>query len=505
MEFASIADNCVIDKLGRIACRKGFDTQTINPDILNGDPIEASFVFVDDNGVQYLLCAGNLKLFVFSGSTLTQLTLPAGYSGITANNWQFCQLNNVCYMVQANHTPLKFEPATPTEVLDWTETPRDLPGQNAIGNPNCITAGYGRIFCGDFDAGGSILSWSNLLDGDGYTTTTNPASDSGFYNLEEFWPYGHDETVAIRIHNNFLIIWGKESIILYTIPDNGPVFGQLTDTIEGIGCAGRDTVVPIGQDLFYLDYTGVRSLSRTIQEKSIPIGDVSANIRDDIIKEIAGTDSRQIRAVYDAENSFYAVVFPEGDTSQTFVFDTRGKLENGSNRPTRWPSAPIRSAAARPDGVVYYTGIYGVYLYQGYNDNVLRSDGGTIEANSIPMEYVTHPQTWDQPVNLKFPKQVDVTIVGGQNFNVCLDWAYDYSLTFSPAVCKFVSRGSIYEYNVDEYGAAEYSGAFTLLGREVFNVWGNGYNVRYRLKADVSGSQLSFQEINIQSTFGRIL
>jgi hypothetical protein len=121
------------------------------------------------------------------------------------------------------------------------------------------------------------------------------------------------------------------------------------------------------------------------------------------------------------------------------------------------------------------------------------------------MVYTTHPQTFDQPVNLKFPKQVDVTIIGGQEFQLCLDWKYDYNASFNSGICRLISRGTVYEYNVDEYGVAEYSGALELLGREQFNVWGNGRNVSYRFSADVSGTQLSFQEINIQALMGRII
>ena len=506
MEWAAVADNCVIDKFGRIACREGLYGQTTNPSVLGGQPLAVSFVFLTDSGFRYVLCAGNNKIFTSptNGGDLVELTLPVGYPGITDDNWQFTQLNNVVYLVQANHQPLKFDPATPTELLDWTEAPTDIAGLTGAGVPNTITSGYGRVFCGAFGARPSLITWSNLLDGDGYTIAQDSASDSGYYDLEEFWPYGHDTVIGIRVHNNFLVVWGKESILIYNIPETGPVFGVLSDTIEGIGLAARDTIQPIGADIFFLDYSGVRSLSRTIQEKSVPIGDVSANVRDDVVQLIRNTDIRVIRSVFDAENSFYAVFFPEGIISNTVVFDTRGKLEGGAHRATRWPKVEIHSASAFPNGKVVYTGLGGLYEYQNANDSRIEDDDTTRTTDSIPMEYQTHPQTWDQPANLKFPKQVDVTVIGGQNFQLCLDWAYDYSPSFNSGICKLIDRGAVYEYNIDEYGVAEYSGSLTLLGTEQFNVWGNGRNVKYRFSADVSGTTLSFQEINIQTLLGRI-
>ena len=511
--YASIADNCVIDNLGRIAARKGFNAFTENPFAAGVDtvPIVSSFIFQDDTGTEHILGAGNNKIYrQLPDGQLVELTLPVGYpTPITDDDWQFVQLQDVCYMVQAQQAPLKYDDvATPgTYVLsEWAELPTALPTvPDDIGYPNAITAGFGRIFCGDFDANKSYWTWSNLLDGDSYTDY-----DAGNFDLSLFWPRGYDEIVSIRVHNSFMIIWGKESILLYAIPDSGPVDAILQDTIEGIGCAARDSVQPTGSDVYFLDYTGVRLLSRTIQEKSIPLGDVSINVRDDIQKLIVNTDNRNIRAVYDPDNSFYAVFFPEstGNLSETYVFDTRVSLENGGQRPTRWPSTAIFSATRSIDDTTWYTGVGGFYRYTGYNDVTKTSDTvGAREVASYPLAYYTHPQTWDQPVNLKFPKQVDLTVIGGQQFNLCLSWYFDYELTPS-SFCRFIDRGRIWEYSADDsqYGLdSEYSGASDAISTEQFNVWGNGRNIKFGFDTDISGTQLSFQELNIQALFGRII
>lgn len=513
IEFAAIADNCVIDEFGRIASRKGFNVFTENRTVLNEQPIEASFIFQGDSGQEYFLCAGDLKLWLQKeDGILEELALPAGYPAITQNNWQFCQLNNECYLVQAGHQPLKWsEEASPgTFALAlWTEEPSDLNSAvSTIGFPNVITSGYGRIFCGAFDSERSGITWSNLLDGDGYTNATDPNSDSGYFDLEEYWPSGYDTVVAIRVHNNFLIVWGRESMLIYNIPDTGPVDGTLADTVEGIGCAARDSVQPVGADVYFLDYTGVRLLSRTIQEKSLPIGDVSINVRDDIRKLIETTDPRNIRALYSPEDAFYIVFFPaSGLFSQNYVFDTRVTLENGGQRPTRWPASPIRSGFRAINGKVWLTGIGGVYNYSGYTD-VRKTGDADIDREFVayPLRYQTHPQTWDQPVNLKFPKQVDVTVIGGQRFDLCLSWFFDY-LNEPNTICQSIDRGFLWEYNEPEteYTVAEFTSSSSEISTEFYNVWGNGRNIRFQFDTDVSGASISFQEINVQALFGRTI
>ena len=74
--FASVADNCVIDKSGRIAARKGYDEVSTNAPSLLGTSrgIETVYEYVDQSGSKYVLSAGNNK--IFSGTTtLTDILL----------------------------------------------------------------------------------------------------------------------------------------------------------------------------------------------------------------------------------------------------------------------------------------------------------------------------------------------------------------------------------------------------------------------------------------------
>ena len=96
--FASIADNCVIDQLGRIGARKGWEAVSTNGSSVLGSSrgIETMYEFIDNSGDKIVLSAGNNK--VFSGTTtLTDIT-PGGYTP-TANNWKASNSKQSCIHV----------------------------------------------------------------------------------------------------------------------------------------------------------------------------------------------------------------------------------------------------------------------------------------------------------------------------------------------------------------------------------------------------------------------
>ena len=62
---------------------------------------------------------------------------------------------------------------------------------------------------------------------------------------------------------------------------------ELTDVITGVGCVSRDSIQATGTDLIYLSQSGIRSLNRTVTENSMPMRELSLNIRDDVTDYLA--------------------------------------------------------------------------------------------------------------------------------------------------------------------------------------------------------------------------
>ena len=495
--YASVANNCVIDSYGRIAARKGFSHYTQNPDILSSNPVKATETFTTEAGVEWLFACGNNKIFYqqLAGSfNLVELTLPASVT-ITNDNWQIQSFNDQVFFTQVGHSTLVFTGTTSalTELI--------FPEEATHGFPNCCTAGFGRMWYSDFDDDRSLVLWSELLDGDNVVGLANSLD------LRDVWPSGYDTVTALHVHNNFMIFFGERSIVVYSIDPAGPAGSGtlLVDTVEGIGCIARDSVRTLGTSIWFLDASGIRDLGRTIQEKSLPISDLSYNVRSDLNTAVGKEAVVDIRSVYDPEEAIYAILLPS--SPQTYVFDTRQPLENGSARATKWSDVVPRCASRTRYRTTWYGGVGGLYVYTGYSDTQKPNNATDAVTSIISVVYKTHPLTFESPSNVKFPKQVDVVIIGGNGQELNLDWSFDYD-TAVKSSAKTVSTsgdapgyyGSGSEYNLgSEYGVS--SSVQTLK----YNIWGSGNNITLGFRTDNSESPFSFQELNIQALMGRTL
>jgi len=522
VQYAAEADNCVIDNFGRISSRKGFKYITTNPDVLGGGPVETVFEFLrQDTGAQFIFACGNNKIFIqqtVAPFELVELTLPALYT-ITANDWCIASLNNKCFFVQAGHEPLVFEPSVSTTALRAFDDGSGGPTWS-IGYPNVCHAAFGRLFLGEFDNSKEIVWYSSLLNGDSYT-----GSGAGTFTTNWYWPSGFDNISAIHAHNNFLVVFGKSNILLYTTDTDVDNNLKLIDTIENIGCVARDSIVSTGIDLMFLDGTGVRSLNRTVQEKSVPVGDISRNVRQDLQNQIRSADNSTISAVFDTNESIYITFVPSAPVA--YVFDTWNPLPPyGAARVTTWSRLRVQCGVRLNNGNSVFGGLGGVYTYEGGNDIYLDSNEDPV-VEEIPMTYITHPMDFNSPSNLVFPKQVDVTVLGALDGTLTLKWGYDYLPAVEPRAIRkalttatptfFYPAGTDVDTtpNIGEYfdpnnpaavegvtGFYTSSSTFNVLK---YNIWGSGRNIRLGFFASTFGFPISIQEINIQALQGRIL
>ena len=490
-EWAAVANHCVLDEEGRIGSRKGLAMNIQETGVL----IETISEFVAENGDTTLFSAGGLNIYRGYAAPLIPLTFPVDYV-VTDNNWQMIQFNNRFFFVQKDHQMLMYNPTSTTpDTLEAVDTAAAPVGPDDA--PNCGTAGEGHLWVGGFPSAEQWVFWSGLLDGTDFV-----ASDSGQLNLSEAWPNGHDEVVGIIVHNANLYIFGRVSILVYSGAGDPTNELQLVDTINRIGCVARDSIVALGRDIYFLDANGVRSMARTIQEKSVPIGDVSANVDKDIeALLIRETEQGRIRAEYSPENFFYVIIFPTSET--VYVFDTRGKTESGGARATLWPSmfgpAP-RCCVRTKNQQTFFGGQDGIYRYEGSVD-VLKD----FALSTVDFKYRLHPQTFGEHVTVKFPKQVDVVFFGGLGQCLKLSWAFDYREPAANQIQNCFIALDIAEYNIGQYGIDEYSGDNSFISETKYNVWGSGKRVTYELSMNVDKQRISIQELNLQALKGRIL
>ena len=480
--FAAIADNCVIDKLGRIGARKGWAAVSSNGASVLGTSrgIETIYEFIDNSGNKVVLSAGNSKIFKGT-TTLTDIT-PVGYTP-TANNWKIVTLNNHVYMYQRGHEPLLGTDESGSFVLEAMSDHSHSTGTSPQGNE--VLAAYGKLWVADVAGNKHTVYWSDTLNGHAWT-----GGSSGSLDVTLVWPTGFDEIVSLAAHNNFLIIFGKKSILVYS-GASSPASMTLTDTIEGVGCIARDSVQHTGTDVLFLSETGVRSFGRTIQEKSMPMRDISKNVRTDLLHLIP-LQTNAIKSLYSSEEAFYLLTLPDSNT--VYCFDMRRQLEDGANRATTWSSMYPLSFTVLEGGTIYIGLSSGIVKYNGYID-------GT---NKYEMRYFSNPMDFGNTSNLKFLKKFNLTIIGGQNTPTTLNWGYDYTANYTKQAFTFGSS------NIAEYGIAEYdtTGEYTssiLINTPKVNTSGSGEVVTIGIEAEVNGAAFSIQKIDIHALLGRLI
>ena len=481
--FASIADNCVIDKLGRIGARKGWDAVSSNGAAVLGSSrgIETVFEFVDQSGTKVVISAGNNK--IFKGTTTLVDITPSGYTP-TANNWKCTTFNNHLYMVQLSHEPLIGTDESGSFVLEAITDHSHATGTMPLANESL--AAFGKLWVTDIVGNKHTVYWSDTLNGHAWT-----GGATGSLNLTTVWPTGNDEVVALAAHNNFLVIFGKKSILVYS-GASSPATMTLTDTVEGVGCIARDSVQHTGTDILFLSDSGVRSFGRTIQEKSMPMRDISKNVRTDLTS-LVPLQTNAIKSLYSADEAFYLLTLPDSDT--TYCFDMRSPMQDGSQRATTWSGLSPLALTTLEDGSIYFGLASGVVKYTSYLDG----------ATSYQMRYFSNPMDFGNVSNLKFLKKFNITIIGGQNTDSTLNWGYDYSSNFTKQVFTLLGSVNAAEYGVSEYNTtAEYT-ASAIINTPRVNTSGSGEVVTIGIETQINDTSFSIQKIDIHALLGRLI
>ena len=521
--YATKALNCVIDKNGRLASRKGWSKLTTNNGDLNDNEyIETIHEVLGVAGSSTIISAGGGKIFTGT-TTLTRLNVygtdatgPAVLSPqptFTGNRWQFVTLQEnagaaaetYAVATQRGNVAMVYREGAHSGPFVLQRIGTDY-GTKPTGvttfDPDCCHAAFGRVWVAGLSENRTTVFYSPLLDPSHFTGT-----GSGLLDISAVVG-GNDEIVAISSHNAFLVIFCKRNIVIYSNADT-PSTITLADVIPGVGCIARDSVQQTGNDIVFLSASGVRSLARTVQEKSMPLRELSLNIRDDLVTYIEGETFNNIKSVYFERDAFYLLVMPS--LNQVFCFDTRRLLENGAARVTVWDNIIPKALHAASNRTLYLGVQGGIGQYFGYTDN----------GNSYRMEYYTANTDFGSPFNLKFLKKAKVVVIASGSQDIILKYGFDYKTEFNSRVYTkdFVGAGIEYSdvsgqpgYTGDEYsnlpGLTGYTGSEYAGGVEIaeldINIGGSGKVLQFGVEATINGAPINLQQMTVYVTTGKM-
>lgn len=483
-KFALEANNCVIDKFGRIGSRKGWTPANDSSVDLGSADIEAIGELIDSTGARTIVAAGNNKLFKLVGTTLTTLTYGGGGVAptITSSNWQTCVLNDCIMFWQQGFDPLIYDiDLSTTAYRRLSEHPTY---SGTAPQANAAISAYGRVWAACTATDKNTVYWSDTLTHQKWSGGT-----AGSLNLYGVWPQGGDEVVALAAHNNALIIFGSKQVLIYTGADN-PSSMTLSDAISNSGCVGRDTVQNTPDDLIFLSSGGLRSLKRTIQEKSAPLVTISRTVNDDILSYINNESSgASIKLIYSPIDSYCLLTFVESNI--TYCFDTRSPMQDGSYRPTTWTGVVPKCYCYSVDRALYFGQAGYIALSDGYSDN----------GSDYRLSYYTTWVDFGDPIRTSILKKIAITVLGAISQVLTCKWGVDYLVQTRSEQITVGATQVTAEYGIAEYGIAEY-GLGQIIDSIQMNVGGVGKVIQAGVEADVSGTQISIQRFDMYTKDG---
>ena len=477
--FALVADNCIIDKYGRLGARKGWRYLTSGSTGVN---LKGMHRFVDITGTETIISWSDTAFYTGVG-TLTEIT-PTTDNTLTTGNWQCATLNDKAYFFQRGYKPMVYDPVggTITDVEDE---------QNATGTPpsaNTVLSAYGRLFVADTTTDKMTVSFSDLLNPHHWNS-----GSAGSVNLESILVKGTDEIIGLGAQNGQLIVFCKQNIVIFGDTNGSSTFDpanlRLVEVISRVGCVARDSIQNTGLDIFFLSEDGLRSLGRVIQEKSLPMRDLSANVRDDIVQLTQSETEADIKSVYSEDNAFYLLLFPSFE--RIYCFDTRAPLPNGTLRVTIWDNQTQTNMLSLPNAV-YFSQTDGIADYATYQDNT----------SIYRMKYFTTYFDFGSASQFKILKRLATTVIGGSGQDFVLKSGFDYTDSYQSYPATLTNR-SVSEYGTAEYNIAEYETG-TLVEVVRSSTGGTGSVLQIGFEANINGAELSLQKLDIFIKQGRV-
>lgn len=502
--FALEAFNCVIDRYGRVGARKGWTK--VNTTAASTGSFRAIYELVKDDGTVVISAANNK---IYTGTeTLTEAvvrnsdnTANLTYT-ISDDNWQISGMpydtgatpSGHAILAQAGHPTLVYHKLGSTAHAHTGsygfqrlgDVATNLPQNYTVTSftPNVVMTSFGRVWVADIANDRQTVYFSDLLNPAEWKTGT-----SGYLNISEVVP-NNDPIIGLASHNGFLVIFCERHIVIYRNPVD-PSQLVLEDVISGVGCIARDSIVSIGTDLMFLSATGVQSLQRVVQEKSLPFRDVSKNVRDELLANVASELAKNIKATYFPTDAFYLLALPS--TGFTYCFDTRGVLENGGARVTIWKQIEPTAFCVTQDRQLYIGKKGYIGKYNNYEDN-----GATYR-----MSYFTNYFDFGSATTNKILKRINVTAIGGSAQPIAVKWGYDYTRNyFSRGIT--LQRVEVFEYGTAEYNIATYTNGIAL---DIANIpaSGSGTVLQIGFESDIDGTPLSIQKLDFFLKQGKTL
>ena len=475
------------------------------------------------NGLPELSGEVSYGVSLLEGDTLIDTVLPAGWGGV---NWsgggqrsglltgEFVSFKDDLFLFAKDNPFLRLD----ADAV-WTDVGAEytsLDGTTGRIDGDIAISAYGRLWVTGVNGDYHQIYYSALLDESQWVDLTDldgdTGNDAGVIDVREYWPIDGDSIVGIHAHNGYLLVFGRNSILLYANADSGnPASEQgifLEDAISDVGLVRRDAICNIGTDVLFVDDSGLRSIGRVVREKSSPITEPSMNIRrelQEVIKQevLESPAYSAIRLKYIPSESLAVLLF--ASLRVAYVFHLNMPSKTGGMKVTRWTDCFWNDCMELKVGqqdAVFLAGkpSKGLLKYKDYLEG---------ESDGLPDAYVMRYESMalalgESPMQTTIPKSINYVCMGefvpGQANAL---WGFSDRFVDSREFQIEVAGGA--QYDVDEFASDAYylDGGPYYKGYKI-NTTGSGELFRVGFEVKVQGGRYALQEIDINSAVGRL-
>ena len=549
-EFALVADNLVIDEVGRLGSREAFKDlipamQVGTENFLDiiavhawyGGNLDPSPILVYLES-QYNPEAAPMKQdrewtdpldirihgpdatkpYVYGvayckGNEMLQANIPNDVDTTKLGTALFVNFKEELLLFSADNPPLKYDGNGGfTKLSDMPDyTPPQDANDNVIAaelNGDVACSAYGRLWVSGVNGDYQTIYYSSLLREDKWYDPDLDAgfNDGGYINVQEYWPVETDYIVNIHAHNGFLLVFGRRSLLIYANADKGDPANDATgfglqDAISNVGLVERDAVCNTGTDVLFVDDTGLRALGRVVQEKSNPITVASSNVKTDFIKAVG--DERKsneltkgIKLGYNPHRSLAICLFKTSHTA--YAFSTARPSSAGGLMTTFWTDCDFNCMHTVEDdrtGAFWLGGkqSHGLLEYRGYDSRetyVAKFESSVVKQTQVGLQKII-PRSLVYMMNSE-PVTAECYALWGFGAKM------KYRRPFKLAVIGTT------EWNIAEYGIDEYVGSGKSVWTNKINTMGSGELMRVGLEVEINGWFIGLQDIAVNYSAGRI-
>ena len=404
----------------------------------------------------------------------------------SGNDWQFANFNDKVIGARTSNTMVAYTGSSNFANISAAS--------GTVPDGNIVHSAFGRMWAQKADTGTNknIIAYSALLDETHWSTGAGEINVLGNVGAVS---NGYDELVAISSFDGYLVAFLRNNIIIYDSPE-APGSLTIEQIIQGVGCIARDSVQQVGNDVYFLSDSGIRSLKQVVfTADNVEMKEVSKIVRKKLVEDMIGGVASKIRSSYDPQEGQYWIKSPAGNI---WVFNNLNLTETEEPRITKYTNTDWYSFVYfEGDTFLSHKGCIG--KYHGYTDVDIATSPPT--AKSYSCRWASNYADFDTS-KLKILKNVGVTVFGASGQQIILDWDFDQGNSNSQAALIVKGAGSSAEWNVAEWNISEFSGGVAL-EKLRSSASRQGRTVSLGLTFNSNGNSMSVEQMSLFAKIGR--